>query len=139
MKGTNFVRSIYSKKNIGILTIRILQREQPVQSELNENYHSNIHNETTNSKQLYHFWIDNIKNESSDWLNKNKCFITELESEFFSQLLLNKNKLIKMQETKKLLINKKFNLLKENVESCYNSAQKNIDEIISRQIFELFF
>ena len=63
LKGTNFVRSIYSEKNIGILAIRILQREQPVQSELNENYHSNIHNETINLKQLYHFWTDNIEND----------------------------------------------------------------------------
>ena len=63
LKGTNFVRSIYSEKNIGILAIRILQREQPVQSELNKNYHSNIHNETINLKQLYHFWTDNIEND----------------------------------------------------------------------------
>ena len=57
---TNFIRSIFSEMEIGVLAIRIITKTPPSSAELQDDYESPIHGTSINLRKPYHFWKERI-------------------------------------------------------------------------------
>ena len=69
LHGSNLVRAMYTELAIAKITIRILTKSTPLDSELITNYFSKVHNTTINLQDMYQFYQQHV---TSEMINKIK-------------------------------------------------------------------